>query len=76
MDASFLLRHIPARAEITPEDLEAAVKKCGHPVPKGGTVLLCTGRPEDMELDGYLYLGLTEQRRFDQLADLQNAYRR
>ena len=40
------LRHIPARAEITPEDLEAAVKKCGHPVPKGGTVLLCTGHHE------------------------------
>ncbi len=38
--------------------------------------MLCTGRPEDMELDGYLYLGLTEQRRFDQLAELQAAYRR
>jgi aerobic carbon-monoxide dehydrogenase large subunit len=37
------LRHIPARAEITPEDLEAAVEKCGHPVPNKGTVLLCTG---------------------------------
>jgi kynurenine formamidase len=37
------LRHIAPRAEITPEDLEAAVKKCGHPVPKKGTVLLCTG---------------------------------
>ena len=37
------LRHIAARAEITPDDLESAVKKAGHPVPKGGTVLLCTG---------------------------------
>ena len=31
------------RAEITPSDLEAAVKKAGVPVPKKGTVLLCTG---------------------------------
>jgi len=37
------VRHIAARAEISPEELEAAVKACGHPVPKGGTVLLCTG---------------------------------
>ena len=37
------LRHIAPRAEITPADLEAAVKKAGAPVPKGGTVLLCTG---------------------------------
>ena len=37
------LRHIAPRAEITPEDLQAAVTKGGHPVPKGGTVLLCTG---------------------------------
>ena len=37
------LRHIAPRAEIAPDDLEAAVKKGGHPVPKGGTVLLCTG---------------------------------
>src|SRR5258708_1224787 len=37
------LRHIAARAEITPADLEAAVKKSGAKVPKGGTVLLCTG---------------------------------
>jgi len=37
------LRHIAPRAEITPADLEAAVKQCGHAVPKGGTVLLCTG---------------------------------
>jgi len=41
----------------------------------GTTVLLCTGRPEDLTLDGYLYLGLTEQRRFDHLADLQAANR-
>jgi kynurenine formamidase len=37
------LRHIAPRAEIAPADLEAAVKKAGHPVPMGGTVLLCTG---------------------------------
>ena len=37
------LTHIAPRAEITPADLETAVKACGHPVPKGGTVLLCTG---------------------------------
>ena len=37
------LRHIPPRAEITPADLEAAVKKAATPIPKKGTVLLCTG---------------------------------
>jgi kynurenine formamidase len=37
------LRHIAARAEITPADLEAAVAKAGVPIPKNGTVLLCTG---------------------------------
>ena len=40
------LRHIPPKAEITPSDLEAAVKKAGAAVPKGGTVLLCTGHHE------------------------------
>ncbi|HEX9590262.1 MAG TPA: cyclase family protein, partial [Bradyrhizobium sp.] len=40
------LRHIAPRAEITPSDLEAAVEKAGVPVPKGGTVLLCTGHHE------------------------------
>ena len=40
------LRHIAPRAEITPADLEAAVKKAGVPVPKKGTVLLCTGHHE------------------------------
>ena len=40
------LRHIAPRAEITPSDLEAAVMKAGVPVPKGGTVLLCTGHHE------------------------------
>jgi kynurenine formamidase len=29
------LRHIAPKAEITPADLEAAVKKAGVPVPKG-----------------------------------------
>src|ERR1700749_1423843 len=40
------LRHIKPRAEITPDDLEAAVEKAGVPVPKKGTVLLCTGHHE------------------------------
>ncbi len=40
------LRHIAPRAEITPDDLAAAVKKAGSEVPKGGTVLLCTGHHE------------------------------
>ena len=37
------LRHIAPKAEITPADLEAAVKKAGRAIPKKGTVLLCTG---------------------------------
>src|SRR5437763_899920 len=37
------LRHVVARAEITPADLETAVGKTGLAVPKNGTVLLCTG---------------------------------
>ncbi|MFL6823708.1 MAG: cyclase family protein, partial [Xanthobacteraceae bacterium] len=37
------LRHIPPKAEITPSDLEQAVKKSGAAIPKRGTVLLCTG---------------------------------
>ncbi len=37
------LRHIKPRAEIAPQDLEAAAQKAGTPIPKGGTVLLCTG---------------------------------
>ena len=40
------LRHIAPRAEITPSDLEVAVTKAGVAVPKGGTVLLCTGHHE------------------------------
>lgn len=40
------LRHKKPKEEITPEDLEAAVEKAGVPVPKGGTVLLCTGHHE------------------------------
>ena len=40
------LRDIKPRAEITPADLEAAVKKAGVPIPKKGTVLLCTGHHE------------------------------
>jgi len=40
------LRHIAPRAEIGPTDLEAAATKAGAVVPKGGTVLLCTGHHE------------------------------
>jgi putative ABC transport system ATP-binding protein len=37
----------------------------------GTTVLLCTGRPEDLQLDGYLYLGTTSQRRCATLEELR-----
>ena len=37
------LRHVEPRAQITPAELETAVKKAAVPIPKGGTVLLCTG---------------------------------
>ncbi len=40
------LRHIAPKAEIGPDDLDKAVKAAGVPVPKGGTVLLCTGHHE------------------------------
>lgn len=36
-------RHVPDKAEITPDDLEKAVAVAGVEVPVGGTVLLCTG---------------------------------
>src|SRR5947208_10001744 len=36
------LRHIAPRTEITPADLEAAVRKPGLAIPKNGTVLPCT----------------------------------
>jgi putative ABC transport system ATP-binding protein len=39
----------------------------------GTTVLLSTGRPQDVQLDGYLYLGMTSQQRYGTLADLQEA---
>ena len=40
------LRHKKAKEEITPEDLQAAVKKDGVKIPKKGTVLICTGHHE------------------------------
>jgi kynurenine formamidase len=40
------LRHIEPKAEITPSDLDEAVKKTGLSIPEGGTVLLCTGHHE------------------------------
>lgn len=36
-------RHIPARGEIGPDELEKAVAAARVTVPKGGSVLLCTG---------------------------------
>jgi len=36
-------RHIPPRGEIGPAELEQAVKAAGTGVPKGGSILLCTG---------------------------------
>jgi putative ABC transport system ATP-binding protein len=38
--------------------------------PAGTTVLLCTGRPDAIELDGWLWLGGEEQRRFGSQAEL------
>jgi len=40
------LRHIVPKAEITIDDLKVAVEKAEVPIPKGGTVLLCTGHHE------------------------------
>lgn len=39
----------------------------------GTTVLVCTGRPNDLQLDGYLYLGMTGQRRCESAADLRSS---
>ncbi|WP_294235749.1 ABC transporter ATP-binding protein [uncultured Sphingomonas sp.] len=58
---------------LPPERLVAALKALKT---RGTTVLLCTGRPEDVVLDGYLHLGMTEQRRFAQLAELRAAINR
>ncbi|AHE53404.1 ABC transporter ATP-binding protein [Sphingomonas sanxanigenens DSM 19645 = NX02] len=57
---------------MAPERLVAALRILK---PKGTTVLLCTRRPEDLHLDGFLYLGLSGQRRFASLADLRTATR-
>ncbi len=38
----------------------------------GTTALLCTGRPEDIRLDGWLYLGAERQERCGSLAELQS----
>jgi len=40
------LRHIAPRAEISSEDLKAAVSAASVAIPRGGTVLLCTGHHE------------------------------
>jgi putative ABC transport system ATP-binding protein len=39
---------------------------------RGTTTLLFTGRPEDMSLDGWFHLGLSEQSRFASLGELQS----
>ena len=54
---------------LPPERLRAALAELKR---HGTTVLLFSGRPEDLALDGYLYLGLTQQRRFAALADLRS----
>jgi len=57
---------------LPPERLRAALAQLkAH----GTTVLLFTGRPEDMALDGYLHLGMRQQRRFAALGDLRAAVR-
>lgn len=53
---------------LSPERLSASLRELKE---QGTTVLLCTGRPDDLRLDGYLYLGMTVQRRCESLADLQ-----
>ncbi|MFD1104976.1 ABC transporter ATP-binding protein [Sphingobium olei] len=55
---------------LPPERLGASLRLLKE---HGTTVLLCTGRPEDLKLDGYLYLGMSEQHRCENLADLQRA---
>ena len=40
------LRHMAPKAEITPDDLQAAVEETGLSIPEQGTVLLCTGHHE------------------------------
>lgn len=53
---------------LPPERLSASLRLLkAH----GTTVLVCTGRPKDLHLDGYLYLGMNEQRRCESPADLQ-----
>ena len=42
----------------------------------GTTVLLCTGRPDALGLDGWIYLGRGGQRRFGSLAELQTFVQR
>lgn len=37
------LQHIAPKAEIGPDDLEAAVRRANISIPRGGTILLCTG---------------------------------
>lgn len=53
---------------LPPERLRAALAELKR---HGTTVLLFTGRPEDMALDGYLHLGTDEQRRFASLDELR-----
>lgn len=58
---------------LPPERLRAALAALkAH----GTTVLLFTGRPEDLTLDGFLHLGMTRQRRFATLDALRDALSR
>ncbi|HEV2567835.1 ABC transporter ATP-binding protein [Sphingomonas sp.] len=41
----------------------------------GTSVILCTGRPEAITLDGWFWLGRERQQRFDTLSDLQSFMR-
>ena len=56
--------------DMTPLDrLRAALDQLRE---AGTTVLLCTGRPEALELDGWMWLGEREQRRFVSHAALRD----
>lgn len=53
---------------LPPERLRSALQQLkAH----GTTVLICTGRPDAIALDGYLFLGMKEQRRCESAADLE-----
>ena len=57
--------------DLIPADRLANVLR--HLKSAGTTALLCTGRPEDIALDGWFHLELRRQRRFDTRAELDAA---